>query len=255
MQPDGRFVMIDVETGKKRVELSLEAESQLAAIHVLAFPDQYLLLTHSPPPPAKDKQYFPGLGSYAYPMIHGRIYALDPENGQPQWQVPAFVDQYGLPPIQLYDAPVLTLMRMVKQRSNRSRELSVLMIDRRDGRIVWSKEDFPVVRGDFELTGDRDRHLVAFQLPNSPRYEIAFTDQPRPPEPPAQTGKASSHTASSHPLGKAADRILRSVFGGGVPDVVPPALVPKRDAARILRELSERAKEKSQEESEEQPER
>ena len=62
----------------------------------------------------------------------------------------------------------------------------------RDGRIVMAQDDIAGQTQVYQLEGDPEQKTVAVMLSKKKSFTITLTDEPRSPEPPAQTGSASS---------------------------------------------------------------
>jgi hypothetical protein len=150
------------------------------------------------------------------------VYAFDRKGGKPVWQVPAVIDQYGLPLHQPVDVPVLTFLRHVNQAAaapgqRTSLRGSVLCLDKRDGRILLRKDDIATQIHSFEIVADTDRQVVQVSLPGK-LFTLKFTDEPAPPEPPAQTGAPQRAGGLAE-----AGRSLRT-FAGVLFDALTPSV-------------------------------
>jgi len=192
--------------------------------------DQYLLATNTTVEQDDSVQITAAPGGYHSPLINGRVYAFDRRTGVAQWPVPAVIEQYGLPLQQSTELPVLAFLRQIVRRTrgrSTAPTTSVLCIDRRDGRILFPKDDIPIqIQGRaFQMLGDPVKKTVMLLLPGK-TYTIQLTDAPRPPEPPAQTGSASSRVAEGPGHG------TRKV-AGGIVQALGNALLPKADPKRV----------------------
>ena len=91
--------------------------------------------------------------------------------------------------------------------------ISVVCLDRRDGRILFQKEAVPGDLGSYEFDVDLEALTVSFAIAGQ-TWKLRFTEQPVPPEPPAQL----IDTAASKPRGgilrQAADAVLRAILSG-----------------------------------------
>ena len=204
LSPDGRFVLIALGDGEVLIDQLLEPETNLDAIHVLRFAGQVVLATttNSTPSDRDAPVRVAAAPSPSYvPLIHGRVYAFDRETGKKMWPVPAFIDQYGLPLDQPTDSPVLVFLRHETTSKNEPGKVktTVLCLDRRDGSFVLDNTDVSrdshlhvgSQSGTYELVVDRAASQVTLKLFER-NLTMAFTDEPVPPQPPAQTGSASS---------------------------------------------------------------
>lgn len=233
-QPDGKFVVLSLVDDKPRVEQTLEPENLLMSIHMFRSKEQYFLATNRPNTrPSPDVNIQPPLVGNLAPMIVGRVYAFDRASGKPQWQSPAFIDRYGLPLDQPADVPVLTFLRHITKLGKgvpNQTQSSMLCLDRRDGRMLFAKDDIPQTMQIYSIVGDPEKQLVSVQLP-SRVFNITFTDQPRAPEPPAQTGEASSIALGSGAglSGKMTDAVLNIFTRGLAPRPFPLPLRGEED--------------------------
>ena len=212
MQPDGRFVVIGLDNGTRKIDEQLQPEESLESIHILRSSDQYLLVTNTPAPPSQQNVTFmPAPAGQSSPLIHGRIYAFDRFTGRTQWPVPAVIGQYGLPLDQPSDLPVLLMLRHVRRTKGRNKELktAVLCLDRRNGRILLQEDELAAPTGSYNLVGNPDTNTVSLDIPAG-SFTIEFTDDPTPPEPPAQTGDASSLVEGKP--GKSFGRIAEAII-------------------------------------------
>ena len=124
------------------------------------------------------------------------MYVLNRETGELRWQVPAFIDEHGFVLQQPSNSPALWFVRNVSNTqavfsANNVKQASVLCIDRRDGRILFAKEDIATQVNEFNVVSNANGTTSTISLPGR-SITITFTDAPTPPAPPAQTGNASS---------------------------------------------------------------
>ena len=190
LEPDGKFAVYRLSDGRPRIGARLEPEPRLATVHVLRYDDQYLVMAGSDVtnPPA-DVLVQPAPGGFYAPLVHGRLYALDPATGKLQWPAPAIIDQHGLPLDQTRSSPaVLFLRQVIRMTDARRREIStsVLCLDRRDGRVIVANDDIHAnLASPYQMVADPQQQTLLVSVP-SQRFTIHFTDAPMPPAPPAQ---------------------------------------------------------------------
>ena len=190
MEPNGRFVMLRIADGVPVAVETLLPEESLKSIFVIASRNEYLLVTHQRHPaaiPNRVIQQAPG-GLHAQ-LIYGRIYAFDRASGKPLWQVPARVDQYSIPLDQPSEIPVLTLLRQetVTRGNDRETSSAVIMIDKRDGRALFSQDQISTLIGRYQVSCDDVLDTVTLDLPHK-SIVLHLTDDPTPPAPSVQTG-------------------------------------------------------------------
>jgi hypothetical protein len=94
----------------------------------------------------------------------------------------------------------------------------ILSLDRRDGRACFERSDVPFQVSMMHVEADLAKRSVTITL-NQKAYALTFSDKPIPPEPPIQTGKASSLGS-----GSASGVVVKSVFDalGRATGVNPP---------------------------------
>ncbi|PLC13855.1 hypothetical protein BV582_22650 [Bacillus paralicheniformis] len=191
LQPDGRFVLRTLKDDRVRIETTLEAEPALASVHVLRSADQYIVLTNrhvkvEPNTPAAGIRTISS-GS-ATPLVAGYAHAFDRETGEASWPSPVAIERYGFSVDQPSETPVLVFARHVTPKPEENRRqlhTSVLILDRRDGRVLFAKDDIPAQTYNFEVVADRPKQMVSITLPNK-TITIKLTDEPIPTETPTE---------------------------------------------------------------------
>jgi len=213
LQPDGRFVIRSLVGEPTSVDAQVQAEPKLGRIHVLRSAEQYLLLTSS-------DATMQGMISGGTPVlpIKGRIYAFGRATGETLWQVPALIDGYGLPLDQPPDAPTLWFLRQHRPRASQltpasSTRTAVLCIDRRTGRLLVEADNLPSQANFHDIVADRVGRTVRFSIPGY-SCTVKYTDQPAPPELPAQTSAAPGESA----LGRIPQSLLDPLLRGSAND-------------------------------------
>ncbi|HTN76514.1 MAG TPA: PQQ-binding-like beta-propeller repeat protein, partial [Pirellulaceae bacterium] len=99
MQPDGKLVIVSLSTGRVIIDTQVAPEPRLLNIFVVRSSQQYFVQMDTIIE-AKDSasgvtiQPAPG-GEYTK-IVTGRMYAFDRASGQPSWQAPAYISQFGL---------------------------------------------------------------------------------------------------------------------------------------------------------------
>ena len=209
LEPGGQFTIVSLKDGRELLsqkphDLQHLGDNHLQSIVVLRSEHQYLLLANQNPTDA-DRSFSASplpSGGVQGQTIHGQLLAFDRQTGQPQWPVSAFIAHHGLSLDQPGDAPVLFFVRrlsMTRQGAEASRNsTSVLAIDKRDGRILFNDEGFLADAIQSDVIADPATGTVSFTVSSyrdSRKLTLHLTDQPTPPQPPAQTGARSSLTA------------------------------------------------------------
>ncbi|MEX2174304.1 MAG: PQQ-binding-like beta-propeller repeat protein, partial [Pirellulaceae bacterium] len=227
LEPGGNFSVVSLADGLVQFASPLAPERALGFIHVLRSREQYLLIASQDnyeSPPGMVINPINAMGG-SHNRIHGRVYAFDRRTGKSQWQVPAFVAHHALPPDQPSESPLLFFVRNKTKVSGTGTSRagssgSVLCLDRRDGRIVWDSDAEPAIQQRItgqvnycEIVADPLKKSVSLMLqtpPSAKTVTLQFTDQPAPPQPPAQTGELSSLNAGD--LVGVVDRSINAAF-------------------------------------------
>lgn len=197
VEPGGRFQALDIRSGTPFIQATLPAESRkLLSIHVLESTDQLMLVRNFEPHENPGRTITSWPDPQTAPLINGDVQAFDRRRGSAQWQSPAVIENYGMPLDQAHGLPVLVFLRQEmdeRSRSGRRGQLTLLCIDRRDGRLLLERDKIPRTYGSFFIAGDPETHTVSLRLLNSHGFQLTFTDEPQPPAPPAQTGRLAGN--------------------------------------------------------------
>ena len=210
VQPDGQMRMVSLIDGQLIADQKLDAEPSLNAIVFQETAEGYLLAVIGPPKTNMPVQTDVVGGSANSQMIHGKVYLFDRASGKPRWEVPATIEHFGLLMEQPTQSPLLVFMRKGGRNAQQS---ALLVLDKRDGRIVFQKEDVPVAANFSEVVAKPDMNKLLVTM-GARNFEFTMTNMPAPPAPPAQVGAASSNLQM--PGGSAAG-ILKSIFSSFSP--------------------------------------
>lgn len=184
LQHDGKFQLLDVETGKARIDATVDAIDPLGAIFILRHYDRYVLAaTHSAN--ADTHQYNGWVirplqrpGQMQMPTINGAMHGFD-EQGRLAWSQP--VRHLTLPLDQPADSPVIGLMShlygVTPQRTVRT-GLSLVLVDKRTGRVIHRamKDGMPHV---YQQHVDRESQFIEFRT-NLSTVRMEWTDEAWP---------------------------------------------------------------------------
>jgi outer membrane protein assembly factor BamB len=183
-----------LDDGKIRFQSKLEAEEELATLYVMRGDNEYIVVANQPiddAPAGATVQPVPGgygpQGQYS-PLVKGRVYALNKNDGEMLWPTPATIEHFGLPLDQPTQLPMVAFMRNVSTDSgspSRTWKTEIVCLDKRDGRIAFHQREIQGNTQVYRIEGDPDAQSVAIMLPGE-SFTLQWTDQPRPPEPPAQ---------------------------------------------------------------------
>ncbi|MCU0879125.1 MAG: PQQ-binding-like beta-propeller repeat protein [Pirellulaceae bacterium] len=255
LEPSGKLTVSSLRDGRTLFASPLAPEGSLASIEVLRSRSQYLVIanqeiTSNESPSGYMIRPVGVRPSGPSDRIHGRVYAFDRRTGKVQWQIPAFVAFHCLPPDQPLESPLLVFVRnKVKATPGSATRSSgsVMCLDRRDGRLVWDSENEPVNQqfaqaiNYCDIQSDPVRKSVRMYIQSPPLAKtitIELTDQPQPPEPPAQTGEMASNRVGQLPgivdasIDAALDLLKQGIRPGGLVPGVRPAIPARARAVR-----------------------
>lgn len=206
LEPAGKFAVIDIASGEPAFEQPLLGEydgagqPRLVSLHVIASDDQMIVIANRNKSPDHSKDNKVRWITRQMPLVTGRVYALNPRTGTPQWPVPAEVEDQGLVTSQPPELPLLVFMRHFSQGETVDQRTPftthVYCLDKRTGGAVMHRDPttgYSFSRLDLDAasaygcrwTGDPAARTVTCALPALP-VTFRFTAQPMPPEPPAQ---------------------------------------------------------------------
>ncbi|MBN2292243.1 MAG: PQQ-binding-like beta-propeller repeat protein [Pirellulales bacterium] len=183
MEQNGRFTMFSLPDGRKVIEEKLTAERNLQEIVLLEADGEHFLITHSSQRNriGQTPRYIRGASSRL--IRKGRVYGFN-RNGKRLWA--DFPDGVEVEEQQLLlnqpnRLPILTFASLGYTPNNRNSRwfMSVLMIDKRNGRVVLD-EQFDQQAGVLELIGDPAGNTVDVRMQRS-NMRLAFTDEALPP--------------------------------------------------------------------------
>jgi outer membrane protein assembly factor BamB len=188
LEPGGHFVLIDLADGHTISEAQLKprAGSSVTDLSVMRLGDQYIAI-------AEDRsgnnnfnngmeQIRPPQGMLSHGLRRARIYAFDLQ-GKPVWPEPLDIDHQFYVKSQPGRLPVLLFGSFNYEQSNTGARMRIAVgaVDRRDGRVVYEKNDLGPLGGLGLLVlnaegdpGDKTVHIRA----NGENIILTFTDKP-----------------------------------------------------------------------------
>ena len=183
MEPGGRFTLISLGDGKKKIETQLKAEPNLNEIVVLEADGEHFLVTD-----ARQRHRSGGtlraINGVASQLIRkGRVYGFG-RDGRPLWaDFPQGVEieNQHLLLQQPGRLPVLTFAETAYDPNNRSSRWHtlVMMIDKRNGRVLLDQK-FDQQTSEFELSGNPATNTVNLHM-QTDNLQLVFTGKPLPP--------------------------------------------------------------------------
>jgi outer membrane protein assembly factor BamB len=186
LEPDGHFVLVDLADGHTISDVKLKVRSSftLTDIAVLHMGEQYLIIAQDRSPNnGNNEQMQPPRGMLGYGLRKARLYAIDLQ-GKLAWPAPVDVDHHCFLLSQPSHLPVLLFgsfrYEQVNAQGTRMRT-TLLAVDRRDGRIVYEKNDVgpigPMGLMALDIDGDPADKTVRVRA-NTENIVLNFTDKP-----------------------------------------------------------------------------
>ncbi len=157
LEPKGEFVLLNLADGRPIAELNLKAQPYLAELTLMAWENQYLVLAHDSyqDPNAPQLRPLQPLGTPSKQILKGRLYAID-RSGKLVWPEPVEIKDQQLltkPTARTCPYCCFACQRFEQKQNSPGRALlTVLGIDKRSGRAVYSNE-FPRPSGIFNVAG------------------------------------------------------------------------------------------------------
>ena len=139
MEPGGRFLVLEIDSGRPVVDLRVRPEKDLEHIIVRRDDSGYLLMTNRPDNVNVNVRAVPvGMNN---PLINGHVYAIDRATGQLRWGREVLKQAFDLAqperlPVLIFTVRTYQLVRQGRQFN--PNQFAVLVLDRRNGQVVYS---------------------------------------------------------------------------------------------------------------------
>ncbi|MDP6467726.1 MAG: hypothetical protein QF918_08300, partial [Pirellulaceae bacterium] len=133
------------------------------------------------------------------------------------WQTPATIENYSLPLVQPNESPTLWFLRRGTSATSLnspapSERISVLCLDRRNGRLLLAVDDVAAARPtSYNVQVDFENSTVTLVVGGF-GFVVEFTDEPAAPEPTAQTGSAASPIDERGGLWKVGGAVIKAIL-------------------------------------------
>lgn len=190
-EPEGLFRILRCRDGQIEYEARVAAEPQFASIQVFEDAEGYLLVVNRNTATGRQRSRqladvdLTAVGNS--PLVDGVIHALG-RDGRSIWPGPVMVDQYSLISSEVGKGPVLILTRafLSKRDGQPVNLMDMVMIDRRDGRLL--REETAIPSKVMQWTSTVDSATGAVLISGPREYVVKASDEPMPPAPAARTG-------------------------------------------------------------------
>ncbi|HEX6960988.1 MAG TPA: PQQ-binding-like beta-propeller repeat protein, partial [Lacipirellula sp.] len=203
VEPSGRVVIVDGASGEKLIDYAASAKPAIEEVHLAVGQDDFLVTVKRPRPGNVDRQVRPLANIYDSPVIDGELYLFDRTSGEMRWNRPAEVVQQALLLTQPVDVPFIVFAgQLARHDRGGSRAMTTMLIlDKATGRTLFQSDDLPQTGGGHCVARvtDAANHQAAVEMAGQ-TILLQFTEERRPPEPPALAEVESSVGKSSEGL-------------------------------------------------------
>lgn len=187
LEPSGKFEVLNLADGKTQFTDQLESGT-LQRVKILEGFEDIFLVAYRPFEEDRRLQFRGVPHDASESILKGEVYAFNARTGKRLWDQPARVsDTYFVESLQPVDLPVLTFVtrwnRPIEGRAQTKPVLSALILDRRDGGILFRGE-FGETSVSYSVSGDPDKGEITLRF-DSQSILLTASDDPRVPAPPA----------------------------------------------------------------------
>ncbi len=219
--PTGKFQVIDVRQGKLIIDQTLEPYPDAQRIFASESGDQFVLGISTNVQIGKHQSL-----SADFVPLNGLVYAFSLSTGQPLWPAPAVVRERFLWLAAPRELPLIIFAEREAQRDTGggSAKLRLLCLDGHTGRSVYRNDDLPdTLNGQFrvrvqpaadsldaESNAGPPRDVIIVEM-SAREIRLTPTDQPQPPEPPAQDDLVAAREFSTQGMSALLERATRAL--------------------------------------------
>ena len=176
LEPEGLFTVVATISGESVMQAQVDAMPRLEGIWAQRSAGQYTLIARDPSvakAPAQTMMMQVNMGGYP---VTGRVYGVDRRNGKLIWST--IVDKQGIRMGQPTELPVLTFFVQgnVMEGNQYRGYAAVLCLDKRNGRVLHSKDSKNHFNQFFETQVDLEKSVVDLRTPLGP-VKMTFTDE------------------------------------------------------------------------------
>jgi hypothetical protein len=196
--PEGRFQLINVRTGRPQIDQPLPAVAVPKSIYALESDNELFLLVNG----QMRQQPSQPIG-LDYPLVDGQVYAFDRRDGRMIWPRPAIIQRRGLSLTQPPGIPLLVFVdRELRRDANGSgSKLRLLCMDKQTGATLYRHDELPdTAVGQFGIRATRGEPRIVSVETSAWTIRLAYSDRPRPPQPPANDAVEAPRTSRGEGL-------------------------------------------------------
>ncbi len=173
-------------TDEKEFVRQLEDDLKFSQISVQRFGSTMLMMLYSPAMELDRFKVGPDVSDPGFVPVAGRLFALSATDASKVWEQSSTVRQFHFPISQERNSPVAIFVRMLKlsKVGNVSVDLmSIAVVDIRNGKVLYSRDDLPAVRGlGFAQELLSDQNTIAIDYLGT-RVELNWTNEESNEEP------------------------------------------------------------------------
>jgi len=180
IEPQGRFLLLDLDTGHELIDEAVDPEPQLHEVHVLPSTDVYIVVANRPWRNNRKNVYVnPVPGGRNNPLVDGRVYGFDRRTGKRLWDIEInrqglMLDQPAALPVLVFAARVYEKDPMAGPRG--TTYYPVTIIDKRTGDVLHDERVGKHISG-FDMVGDMELSQVTIKHIQS-TIEFTFREEP-----------------------------------------------------------------------------
>ncbi len=213
-EPSGHCTVVDLEDGSLLVDEAVLQNYSLQQVHLMVSNDHFLVAFQQPLKIDTKLRYVNGFNTVDFTRpFAGQLYLFDRRTGQQVWEQPAQVEGLPLMLDQGVDLPMITFAGNIVRRDKQGskREIGLMLLEKSTGRMLFHQDNLPPsAHYCLVHVSDDDPDEAVVEMINR-RIRLKFTDQPRPPEPPAMSQVQRNAGQGSKGLKKIGENLLRGL--------------------------------------------
>jgi len=193
-QKDGRLVIRSLFDDAHRLETNVEPEAKLTGVYAMRSHEAYYFTVARAVAGAAARPM-----ARSWPIVCGSLYRLNRQTQELDWPSPATIDGAILMLELPTNSPSIVFFGNdgigAQATTMRTNTQSVMCVDKQTGRAIFSRRQIPQAtasRGP-QLAVDPQNKTLQLAI-GSQSFEMTFTSEPRPPEPPVQDWSVSNRT-------------------------------------------------------------
>jgi hypothetical protein len=227
--PAGRFQFVNIETGAAVIDQQLEEVPKPLLLEAFVESDQLFVMITGQPPPPLHRPIGPD-----FPLVNGFVYAFRRSTGEPLWPGPAVVRNRGIAIGQPQGIPLLVFAD--RKMTHNAGVLRLLCLDKTTGQTVYRNDELPDLVGThFNIRAAQDTSPHVTIEMSARAVQLAMSDRPQPPAPPANDDVETPRAISERGLwgigrriGEALQEALQNPTEiNPVPDMSKPEETPQ----------------------------